>query len=244
MKRRRFAGFKTTVNADTGVEIAINGDGYKKTRRSIENLPDELKVPAKAALENFNTLIQNSVYVGSYTDYGNSQNMTAMHCFVAPFEYDGTEYRAIYSAKETRNNDGGYSTKLYLQRVEALKTQKNVANVEDLTISSNETERTKNYINDATNGSISPQGNAVNTIDAKTMEINFQPKECYNTYMDRTTLVGFFDDVETTEKYDVILTISQRTYPCSLFFSFSCYGLSGQQPPQIACKAIVFSKKT
>ena len=166
---KKVAGFKTTVNADTGVEIAINGDGYKKTRRSIENLPDELKVPAKAALENFNTLIQNSVYVGSYTDYGNSQNMTAMHCFVAPFEYDGTEYRAIYSAKETRNNDGGYSTKLYLQRVEALKAQKNVANVEDLTISSNETERTKNYINDATNGSISPQGNAVNTIDAKTL---------------------------------------------------------------------------
>ena len=62
-------------------------------------------------------------------------------------------------------------------------------------------------------------------------------------YMDRTTLVGFFEDVETTEKYDVILTISQRTYPCSLFFPFSCYGLSGQQPPQIACKAIVFSKK-
>lgn len=36
---------------------------------------------------------------------------------------------------------------------------------------------------------------------------------------------------------------AQRTYPCSLFFSFSCYGLSGQQPHQIACKAIVFSKK-
>lgn len=36
---------------------------------------------------------------------------------------------------------------------------------------------------------------------------------------------------------------AQRTYPWSLFFSFSCYGLSGQQPHQIACKAIVFSKK-
>ena len=36
---------------------------------------------------------------------------------------------------------------------------------------------------------------------------------------------------------------AQRTYPCSLFFSFSCYGLSGQQPHQIAYKAIVFSKK-
>ena len=101
--------------------------------------------------------------------------MIAMHCFVAPFEYDGTEYRAIYSAKETRNSDGSYSTKLYLQRVEALKAQKNVANVEDLTISSKETERTQNYINDATNTSIASPSSAVNKIDAKTTEINFQP---------------------------------------------------------------------
>ena len=172
-----------------------------------------------------------------------------MHCFVSAFEYGTEQYRAMYTAKESRNSDGSYSTKLYLQRVEALKAQKeqqrlktsmtsgqqgtnynstsaadgsissspadvndlqrvealkaknnaaeiedriahnssdtginyintsaaNVANVEDLTISSNETERTKNYINDATNGSIASPSSAVNTIDAKTTEINFQP---------------------------------------------------------------------
>ncbi len=160
---KKIAGFETAVNADTGVEIAISSDGYKETRNSINKLAENLKMPAIAALENFNVLMPNSVYVGSYTDYGNSQNMTAMHCFVAPFEYDGTEYRAIYSAKETRNNDGSYSTKLYLQRVEALKAQKNVVHVEDRTVSSNEAQRSY-YINDTTDTSISASGDNVNTI--------------------------------------------------------------------------------
>ena len=160
---KKMAGFETAVNTDVGVQIAISSDGYKETRNSINKLAEDLKIPAIAALENFNVLMPNSVYVGSYADYGNSQNMTAMHCFVAPFKYDGTEYRAIYSAKETRNNDGSYSTKLYLQRVEALKAQKNVANVEDRTVSSNEAQRSY-YINDATDTSISASGDNVNTM--------------------------------------------------------------------------------
>ena len=246
---RNKAQFGDAVNSDTGVTVTLNKEGYGKTIFSIKKMDAELQPAALAALANYKTLIADGVYVGSYPDYGESANIKQMHCFVAAFEYGGEQYRAMYTAKETRNSDGTYSTKLYLQRVEALKAQKNavntenldgpsgptrmhyisstadtsiaspsdvvndvqrvealkaknnaaeiedriahnssdtginyintsaanVANVEDLTISSNETERTKNYINDATNGSIASPSSAVNTIDAKTTEINFQP---------------------------------------------------------------------
>lgn len=36
---------------------------------------------------------------------------------------------------------------------------------------------------------------------------------------------------------------AQRTYPCSLFFSFSCYGLSGNSPIKSLVKRLCFRKK-
>ena len=93
-----------------------------------------------------------------------------MHCFVAAFEYGGEQYRAMYTAKETRNDDGSYSTKLYLQRVEALKAQKEQRSQTTSTIRD---PQGTNYVRSAVDSSISPQGSAVNTIDAKTTGINF-----------------------------------------------------------------------
>lgn len=213
---RNKARFGDAVNGDTNVVVALNKEGYSKTVDSIKKMDANVRPAALAALENYKTLIADGVYVGSYPDYGESANIREMHCFVAAFEYGAEQYRAMYTAKESRNNDGSYSTKLYLQRVEALKAQKeqrrlktstasspqginynstsaadgsissspadvndlqrvealkaqkNVANVEDRTVSSNEAQRNY-YINDATNGSISTQGSAVNTIDAKTL---------------------------------------------------------------------------
>lgn len=193
------AQFGDVVNGDTGVTVTLNKEGYGKTIFGIKKMETDVRPAALAALANYKTLIADGVYVGSYPEYGESANIKQMHCFVSAFEYGAEQYRAMYTAKESRNSDGSYSTKLYLQRVEALKAKNNAAkienrithnssdagtnyintfaanaaNVEDLTISSNETERTKNYINDATNGSIASPSSAVNTIDAKTTGINF-----------------------------------------------------------------------
>lgn len=126
----------------------------------------ELQPAALAALANYKTLIADGVYVGSYPDYGEATNVKQMHCFVSAFEYDGEQYRAMYTAKETRNDDGSYSTKLYLQRVEALKAQKEQRSQTTSTIRD---PQGTNYVRSAVDSSISPQGNAVNTIDAKTL---------------------------------------------------------------------------
>ena len=89
-----------------------------------------------------------------------------MHCFVSAFEYDGEQYRAMYTAKETRNDDGSYSTKLYLQRVEALKAQKEQRSQTTSTIRE---PQGINYVRSAADSSIAPETGAVNTIDAKTL---------------------------------------------------------------------------
>lgn len=166
------AQFGDAVNSDTGVTVTLNKDGYRKTIFSIGKMDAELQPAALAALANYKALIADGVYVGSYPDYGESAYIKQMHCFISAFEYDGEQYRAMYTAKETRNDDGSYSTKLYLQRVEALKAQKEQRSQTTSTASS---PQGTDYVRSAVDSSISPQGSAVNTIDAKTTEINFQP---------------------------------------------------------------------
>ena len=166
------AQFGDAVNSDTGVTVTLNKDGYRKTIFSIGKMDAELQPAALTALANYKALIADGVYVGSYPDYGESANVKEMHCFVSAFEYDGRQYRAMYTAKETRNDDGSYSTKLYLQRVEALRVQKEQRSQ---TTSTSSAPQGTDYVRSAVDSSISPQGNAVNTIDAKTTGINFQP---------------------------------------------------------------------
>lgn len=120
---RNKAQFGDAVNSDTGVMVTLNKEGYGKTIFSIKKMDAELQPAALAALANYKTLIADGVYVGSYPDYGESANIKQMHCFVSAFEYGAEQYRAMYTAKESRNSDGSYSTKLYLQRVEALKAK-------------------------------------------------------------------------------------------------------------------------
>ena len=118
------AQFGDAVNGDTNVVVTLNKEGYSKTVDSIKKMSADVRPAALAALANYKTLIADGVYVGSYPDYGESAYIREMHCFVSAFEYGGEQYRAMYTAKESRNSDGTYSTKLYLQRVEALKAQK------------------------------------------------------------------------------------------------------------------------
>lgn len=160
------AQFGDAVNSDTGNIVTLNKEGYGKTLTAIKQMPYNVRPAALAALENYKTLITDGVYVGSYPDYGESANIKQMHCFVAAFEYGGEQYRAMYTAKETRNDDGSYSTKLYLQRVEALKAQKEQRSQTTSTIRD---PQGTNYVRSAVDSSISPQGSAVNTIDAKTL---------------------------------------------------------------------------
>lgn len=160
------AQFGDAVNSDTGVTVTLNKDGYRKTIFSIGKMDAELQPAALAALANYKALIADGVYVGSYPDYGESAYIKQMHCFVSAFEYDGEQYRAMYTAKETRNDDGSYSTKLYLQRVEALKAQKEQRSQTTSTASS---PQGTNYVRSAVDSSIAPETGAVNTIDAKTL---------------------------------------------------------------------------
>lgn len=164
---RNKAQFGDAVNSDTGVTVTLNKEGYGKTIFSIKKMDAELQPAALAALANYKTLIADGVYVGSYPDYGESANIKQMHCFVSAFEYGGEQYRAMYTAKESRNSDGSYSTKLYLQRVEALKTQKNAADTENLDGLFRPTRM--HYISSTADTSIASPSGAVNTVDAKTL---------------------------------------------------------------------------
>ena len=171
------AQFGDAVNGDTNAVVTLNKEGYSKTVDIIKKMNADVRPAALAALANYKTLIADGIYVGSYPDYGESayikQMHCFMHCFVSAFEYGGEQYRAMYTAKESRNGDGTYSTKLYLQRVEALKAQKEQRRLKTLMASS---QQGMNYNStSAANSSIAPQDAAVNTIDAKTTEINFQP---------------------------------------------------------------------
>lgn len=163
------AQFGDAVNSDTGNIVTLNKEGYGKTLTAIKQMPYNVRPAALAALANYKTLIADGVYVGSYPDYGESANIKQMHCFVSAFEYGGEQYRAMYTAKESRNSDGSYSTKLYLQRVEALKAKNNAAEIEDR-ITHNSSDTGINYINtSAADTSIASPSGAVNTIDAKTL---------------------------------------------------------------------------
>ena len=143
----------------------------------------DLRPAALAALANYKTLITDGVYVGSYPDYGESANIKQMHCFVSAFEYGGEQYRAMYTAKESRNSDGSYSTKLYLQRVEALKAQKEQRRLKTST----------------TNG---PQGmnynstSAANAVDVEDPDGPFGPTGNY--YINSTA------DNSITSQYDAV----------------------------------------
>ena len=121
---RNKAQFGDAVNTDTETIVTLDKEGYGKTLAAIKQMPYNVRPAALAALANYKTLIADGVYVGSYPDYGESAYIKQMHCFVSAFEYGAEQYRAMYTAKETRNDDGSYSTKLYLQRVEALRVQK------------------------------------------------------------------------------------------------------------------------
>ena len=161
------AQFGDAVNGDTNVVVTLNKEGYSKTVDSIKKMSADVRPAALAALENYKTLIADGVYVGSYPDYGESAYIKQMHCFVSAFEYGGEQYRAMYTAKESRNSDGSYSTKLYLQRVEALKAQKEQRRLKTSMASS---QQGMNYNStSAANSSIAPQDATVNTIDAKTL---------------------------------------------------------------------------
>ena len=161
------AQFGDAVNGDTNVVVTLNKEGYSKTVDSIKKMSADVRPAALAALANYKTLIADGVYVGSYPDYGESAYIKQMHCFVSAFEYGGEQYRAMYTAKESRNSDGSYSTKLYLQRVEALKAQKEQRRLKTSMASS---QQGMNYNStSAANSSIAPQDATVNTIDAKTL---------------------------------------------------------------------------
>lgn len=161
------AQFGDAVNGDTNVVVTLNKEGYSKTVDSIKKMSADVRPAALAALANYKTLIADGVYVGSYPDYGESAYIREMHCFVSAFEYGGEQYRAMYTAKESRNSDGTYSTKLYLQRVEALKAQKEQRRLKTSMTSG---QQGMNYNStSAADSSIAPQDATVNTIDAKTL---------------------------------------------------------------------------
>ena len=161
------AQFGDAVNGDTNVVVTLNKEGYSKTVDSIKKMSADVRPAALAALANYKTLIADGVYVGSYPDYGESAYIREMHCFVSAFEYGGEQYRAMYTAKESRNSDGTYSTKLYLQRVEALKAQKEQRRLKTSMASS---QQGTNYNStSAADTSITSPRSAVNTIDAKTL---------------------------------------------------------------------------
>ena len=166
------AQFGDAVNSDTGVTVTLNKDGYRKTIFSIGKMDAELQPAALAALANYKALIADGVYVGSYPDYGESAYIKQMHCFVSAFEYDGEQYRAMYTAKETRNDDGSYSTKLYLQRVEALKAQKEQRSQTTSTASS---PQGTDYVRSAVDSSISSRPADVN--DLQRVEVLKAQKE-------------------------------------------------------------------
>lgn len=159
---RAKAQFGEVVNADTGVTVALNREGYGKTLYAIGRLAQDVQPAALAALENYRTLMADGVYVGSYPDYGESARIKNMHCFVAAFEYGGEQYRAMYTAKESQNNDGSYSTKLYLQRVEALRAKNSAAGIENRTVHK-DGRSGMNYIYPTAETSISDGAEAVNT---------------------------------------------------------------------------------
>ena len=166
---RNKAQFGDAVNTDTETIVTLNKEGYGKTLAAIKQMPYNVRPAALAALANYKTLIADGVYVGSYPDYGESAYIKPMHCFVSAFEYGGEQYRAMYTAKESRNSDGSYSTKLYLQRVEALRAKNNAAEIEDR-IAHNSSDTGINYINtSAADTSIASPSGAVNTIAAKTL---------------------------------------------------------------------------
>jgi hypothetical protein len=157
------------LNNDTSTVIALNKEGFSKTLHTIGRLPQEVRPAALTALENYRTLMADSIYVGSYPDYGESAEIKDMHCFVAAFEYGGEQYKAMYTAKETRNNNGKYSTKLYLQRVEAIKAQKNAAGIEDQIVRARSGVSGINYIYPTADTIIASSADKVNTISAKNL---------------------------------------------------------------------------